>query len=278
MIEDRYNAGAQALLSCAMRDSAQQDGDLHAVAPGDFVDLTSEPRERWRLAAAARILLWGAIAASAVGIAGFSAWSEAGSQRLQAMLMPATPQPATATPTEPAAALPDTRHAPDEAAAEEIRQLKERLHVLTGEWAGDRTRILGRLEAVERGMDVVASISRQQTSIPDRSKTSRQEGPVDAAGTATAKHPQFAVDLGPAPSVDALRRLWATVSSQHGAVLYGLYPLAAVTDDRRGRAEIRLVAGPLPSATTAVSACAVIGSTGRPCRAARFEGQRIALQ
>ena len=269
-----------------MRDSTQPDGDLHAVAPGDFVD-SAESAGRSRLAGALPIVLWGTIAASALGIAAFSAWSGTGSQRLQAMLAPAASQPATVdspaeppvpSPTEQPLAVSDDRHGTGDSAAEEIRQLKERLHALSGEWAGDRTRILARLEAVERGMDVVASISRQQ-SVSDRSGVLRQETPVDTAAAARPRHPQFAVDLGPAPSIDALRRLWATVSSQHGAVLHGLHPLAAVTDDRRtGRAEIRLVAGPLPSATTAASACAVIGSTGRACRPARFEGQRIALQ
>jgi len=104
------------------------------------------------------------------------------------------------------------------------------------------------------------------------------DAPAPTAPTAAAKT-DFGIDLGSAPTVEGLRALWATAKSKHGALLEGLRPIITVREPTKpGNVELRLVAGPLPSATLAARLCVAITATGTVCQPAVFDGQRLALR
>ena len=94
-----------------------------------------------------------------------------------------------------------------------------------------------------------------------------------------AKRPEYAVDLGSAPSIEALRALWLSLKAQQGALLDDLRPLvSAHPTGRPGELELRLLAGPLNNTLMAGRICAVLSATGRLCQTASFEGQRLAAR
>ena len=93
------------------------------------------------------------------------------------------------------------------------------------------------------------------------------------------KRPEYAVDLGSAPSIEALRALWLSLKAQQGALLDDLRPLVVTRPSvRSGELELRLVAGPLNNTLMAGRICAVLSATGRLCQTASFEGQRLAAR
>ncbi len=89
----------------------------------------------------------------------------------------------------------------------------------------------------------------------------------------------FGVDLGSAPTIEGLRALWTSAKGRHGALLDGLRPIVVLRERvKPGGVELRLVAGPLPSAAMAARMCVVITTTGTVCQPAVFDGQRLALR
>ncbi|ETR75189.1 hypothetical protein X566_20870 [Afipia sp. P52-10] len=109
--------------------------------------------------------------------------------------------------------------------------------------------------------------------------------PVIQAATATATtldepaaRTDFAVDLGGAQSIDALRALWRGVSGAHKAQFDGLRPLIAVQERKNGLGvQLRLVAGPIKDAASVARLCATLEEAQRACKTAAFEGQRLTL-
>lgn len=96
---------------------------------------------------------------------------------------------------------------------------------------------------------------------------------------ATIPSTEYAVDLGAASSVNGLRALWDRSKARQPTQLTGLRPLISVRDGvRPGSAELRLVAGPLPSAGAAARLCAALTIAGVHCQPAVFDGQRLALR
>jgi len=88
--------------------------------------------------------------------------------------------------------------------------------------------------------------------------------------------PSYGVDLGGAVSIDRLRMLWQSLRTNEPRLLTGLRPITHVRETRRGgRPDMRLIAGPLPSADDAAKLCAAILSAGRYCEPALFHGQRL---
>jgi hypothetical protein len=94
----------------------------------------------------ARSLMWGGLAIVALGGAALSGQTESGAQRLAA-LMHATPAPLTAQ----QAPAPATATRP--ADGEEAKRLAESVRLL----AADRDRLLARVDALERNLDVTGS-------------------------------------------------------------------------------------------------------------------------
>lgn len=88
----------------------------------------------------------------------------------------------------------------------------------------------------------------------------------------------FAVDLGPANSLNGLRALWRGLLKSHRAQLEGLLPLISIRERRNGLGmQLRLIAGPIKDAATAAQICAALGDADRDCATAAFDGQRLSL-
>jgi hypothetical protein len=112
----------------------------------------------------------------------------------------------------------------------------------------------------------------QSPSIP-----SEQE--VLPADTPTAAKIDFGIDLGSATTIEGLRNLWTSATVRHGALLEGMRPIIALRERTKpGNVELRLVAGPLPSAALAARICVVITAAGALCQPAVFDGQRLVLR
>lgn len=85
---------------------------------------------------------------------------------------------------------------------------------------------------------------------------------------------QVALDLGSAPSLDALRLSWGLVSELHGDTVKNLEP-RYVTTDAHGSSSYRLVAGPLSSRAEAARVCNRLKAKGVPCQVGVFGGEAL---
>jgi hypothetical protein len=88
------------------------------------------------------------------------------------------------------------------------------------------------------------------------------------------------IDLGSATSIEGLRALWKKIQqSRTSPLLADLKPVVSVHDAAQpGSVELRLVAGPVPSALAASRLCAALSAAGTPCRATTFDGQSLAAR
>ena len=111
--------------------------------------------------------------------------------------------------------------------------------------------------------------------------------PAPAADVANTETPpstsppkaDFGVDLGSAQTVDGLRMLWTQVKAKHGALLEGMRPIIVIREPARaGAMELRLVVGPIPTASLAAKLCIAMNAAGALCQPAVFDGQRLALR
>lgn len=100
------------------------------------------------------------------------------------------------------------------------------------------------------------------------------DGPVEPGPLAV----EFAVDLGPATTVDALRARWSELKTGQSPLFDSLRPLVVLRDGGKAGQELHLIAGPLSNAGASARFCAVLSGTGIPCQAAVYEGQRLAAQ
>jgi hypothetical protein len=186
--------------------------------------------------------------------------------------------------------------------AQEGRRLAETVRVL----AADRDRLVTRIATLEHGLDdVTGSIAKVQKAAEEAAKppepapaAATPEKPAEEpaendvtssiAPAATTKSepeaedaapakPQFALDLGIAPTIDQLRTAWTIALRRHGALLQGLNP-AVHQSTRPGRAIFHLLAGPLPSAAAAAQICQSMTAAGAICSPAMYDGQRLALR
>lgn len=89
---------------------------------------------------------------------------------------------------------------------------------------------------------------------------------------------RFAIDLGPAPSISAARDIWYALAGSHHALIGALDPIITVEEPQANRIRVRLRAGPLINAADAAVLCERLSRDGVECRAAAFEGQKLALQ
>jgi pyruvate/2-oxoglutarate dehydrogenase complex dihydrolipoamide acyltransferase (E2) component len=186
--------------------------------------------------------------------------------------------------------------------AQEGRRLAETVRVL----AADRGRLVARIATLEHGLDdVTGSIAKVQKAAEEAAKppepaqaAAAPEKPAEEpaendvtssipstattqsepeADDATPAKPQFALDLGIAPTIDQLRTAWTIALRRHGTLLQGLNP-AVHQSTRPGRAIFHLLAGPLPSAAAAAKICQSMTAAGAICSPAMFDGQRLALR
>jgi hypothetical protein len=90
---------------------------------------------------------------------------------------------------------------------------------------------------------------------------------------------QFGLDLGGAPSEDALRPLWTGALRRHGVLLQNLRPMVVTLEHPRGDGvEYRLIAGPIANAAKAARFCTAITATGGVCQPAMYDGQKLAIR
>jgi len=88
----------------------------------------------------------------------------------------------------------------------------------------------------------------------------------------------FAIDLGAAPTVEALRARWNDLRTSQSPLLDNLKPLVALKDGAKSGQELHLIAGPLTNNSAALRLCAVLVATSAPCQPALYEGQRLAAR
>jgi hypothetical protein len=122
---------------------------------------------------------------------------------------------------------------------------------------------------------------------PPASAVERQGGaaepaaPPAAAGDPEAHAPaaklELGADIGGAMSFDGVRALWASLKSAHAEALEGLQPIVKARENGKAKSvELRLIAGPLPTAKAVARLCAVLKRAKRSCHRVEFEGQRLA--
>ena len=153
-----------------------------------------------------RHLLWAGIAAVALGVAALAAQSQTGTQRL-AVISGRDPGAMAQHPPAPSRqAEPAARPAEPDA---ETRRLAEAVRQL----AADRDRLLGRIEALERNLDVTGSIPRDDGATRDNAaRESAAAAPPSAAPTLppgwslvpNTIPPAAGVPAIPAPNANAL--------------------------------------------------------------------------
>lgn len=252
-----------------------------------------------------RFLLWAGLAAVALGSAALAAQTPTGAQRLAALLGRGAP-PASTIASRSGPVMPGR---PSEAEIES-RRLAETVRTLSA----DRDRLLARLDALERNIDVTGALPRDNapaapsapvlpsTSLSPGTPTSALPGwslnpnlsSAGAAGNGTAApglsaseqavgsvatKTEFAADIGGDATFDGLRALWASLKGAHGALFEGLRPVVSVREGTKpGAIELRLLVGPLGNAAAAARLCANLGAAGLACQPTVFDGQRFALK
>ena len=236
--------------------------------------------------------VWAFVAVLAVTVTIVAGKSDTGARRLSVALdgLPWPSRGATSLAEDAAAT---TRIARDDA---EARALAETVRTL----ATDRDRLMARIGLLERDRDITASVPRRQVLKPPVDPASSllsgpsltlaltpeehaSAGPMGAATNAATESviikTEFGIDLGTAPTVDGLRALWSRLKAQHGALLNGLRPVAALHEGHEPCGVVlRLVAGPLANAAAAARLCATLAGQLPACRPATFEGQRLAAR
>jgi hypothetical protein len=240
----------------------------------------------------ARLTLWGMAAAAALTVVAYAGSTDVARGRVKIAVadIRETWSPATAK-------------KPRMLSADEGRRLAETVHALSA----DRERLLTRIAALEHDVeDITSSIVRVQKAQRDSEKPRAKEPafapqpeavapPAAPAQDVTSSisapsaasqipmpprptKPEYGLDLGGAPSVEALRNAWTIAVRKHSKLLEGLEPAIHTRERPRGGGpELRLVAGPLPNAATAARLCAAMTAAGAICAPSVYDGQRLAL-
>jgi hypothetical protein len=87
---------------------------------------------------------------------------------------------------------------------------------------------------------------------------------------------EFAIDLGGAANIEALRSHWAALQAKYGALLKGLHPVVSHHLKLPTGYTYRLLAGPLPSSEDAARLCSRFAGLRTGCRPAKFTGTQLA--
>jgi len=117
-------------------------------------------------------------------------------------------------------------------------------------------------------------------SVPQRERVARAEPAPQAQPRQQQdqRRVPYGVDLGSAPTIDGVRALWMNVRTRSSA-LATLAPAVAASDQQQdGHPQLRLVAGPLPSAGAAARLCQALSSGRTACRPVLYQGQPLALR
>lgn len=230
-----------------------------------------------------RLLTWVGLALVAVGAVILAAQTERGSYRLASLL-----EADAVVALEPIAP-------PRSGQSSDKRGLPSGM--ADADFIVERDRLRARIDAVERKLEVTGAVPASNAPAKSASSTTSPafvDPPMpsthrvgesfeamaspSATGSVVTKT-EFGIDVGGDPSIDGLRSLWASVQSQHAALLKGLRPVMAVrAKDPSKDVELRLVIGPLTDAAAATRLCGSLVAAGQICRPTVFEGQRLALR
>ena len=227
-----------------------------------------------------RLVLWGITAACAFLLAVLTSRTEAGAERLAYVI----------------ASLRGQTAPPPFDAEVETRKLANALTGLNAE--NDQLR--SRLAAVERHEhqidDITGSLTKQIEVVKAEAEAPRPADtppapttpdvtnsvpssaalpPAPPPGSSPAAPKQYGIDIGGAPSVQALRARWVEIRTAHPQLFQGLTPTAV---PQSGRPELRLVLGPLANPDAAARLCASLVSLHLNCQPTGFDGQHVALQ
>jgi hypothetical protein len=101
--------------------------------------------------------------------------------------------------------------------------------------------------------------------------------PADTGAIAAPTMTEYAIDLGAAATIEALRTRWSDLKVSQSPLLDNLRPLVALKESRSGQ-ELHLVAGPLTNNAAGARLCAVLSSGGLSCQPTLYEGQRLAAR
>jgi len=229
-----------------------------------------------------RVTLWGLTAGGALTVAAYAGSTDVGRNRMR-VAVAEIHEALLPTGTQPAQRL----------TAVEERRLLETVRTLTAE----RERLATRIATLEHSVeDITGSIARvrkeaeaaqhaQESPSPAPQPAPPATTPADDVtssiapppAAASPAKPEYGLDLGGAPSIEALRTAWGLALRKHAKLLEGLYPVVHARERPRAAGkELRLVAGPLPTATAAARLCAAITTAGGICQPSTFEGQRLA--
>jgi len=133
-----------------------------------------------------------------------------------------------------------------------------------------------RLSAIS-GPDVEATSSANMP--PGMSRQAPQESQIQPPETNAISVVEYGLDLGGASTVDGVRALWTTAQRRYASQLDGLHPILRLRERTRpAGVELRLVVGPITSATAAAKLCLAMSAVGATCQPTLFDGQRLALR
>ena len=114
---------------------------------------------------------------------------------------------------------------------------------------------------------------------PARVQTPSPAKPAAPGASSSSVAPkQYGVDIGTAVSVAALRARWTEMRAAHPQLLQGLTPTAFPRDAQPNRSELRLVLGPLPNSDAATHLCTSLAPYRISCQPTGFDDQHVALQ
>lgn len=103
--------------------------------------------------------------------------------------------------------------------------------------------------------------------------------PTVPGSSSLAPTKEYAVDIGSAVSIQALRARWTEIRTAHPQLFQGLTATVITRGSpQSGRSELRLVLGPLPNSDAAAHLCASLASYRVFCQSTPFDGQHVALQ
>jgi len=131
-----------------------------------------------------------------------------------------------------------------------------------------------RLSAIS-GPDVEATSSANMPA--GTSRQAPQESQIPETNTISVV--EYGLDLGGASTVDGVRALWTTAQRRYASQLDGLHPILRLRERTRpAGVELRLVVGPITSASAAAKLCLAMSAVGATCQPTLFDGQRLALR
>jgi hypothetical protein len=103
--------------------------------------------------------------------------------------------------------------------------------------------------------------------------------PTVPGSSSLAPTKQYAVDIGSAASIQALRARWAEIRAAHPHLFQGLTATVITRGiSQSDRSELRLLLGPLPSSDAAARLCTSLAPYRVFCQPTGFDGQHVALQ